>query len=102
MSTRTKHNYAVFDDEGVIVVEVKKKHVEKYGEEALWNSIQDHPMFTGDDWDDSDDWHVVIAYWDDDEPYFFGDEEVVEFVAEIPVEEMPWEDEKLPLDWEDD
>ena len=100
---KTKHNYAILDeDHQIILVEVKKSHVEKYGEEALWESLQDHPLFTGDDWDDSDDWAVIIMYDDNGEPYYFGDEDLVEAVAEIPYEEIPWEEEKLVLEWEDD
>ncbi|MCA1553663.1 MAG: hypothetical protein LC737_04725 [Chloroflexi bacterium] len=94
MATST-HQVALFE-EGFMLVGVDKDDIESYGEEEVWDAIQEHP------WVIEKGFPVVIVYDDENgEKRAYGDTELVNAVTTMNFDEIQWGHE-LSLEWAED
>ena len=88
----TTHPVATFD-EGFILVGVHPDDIKVYGEQEMWQAIQDHNFIA------SKGIPVVIVYDDaQGSPFYYGDRATVDALAQMDYDKINW-NEELTLEW---
>ena len=87
----TSHGVAVY--EKFILVAVEMDDVEDFGEEELWDAVEEN------DWILAQDKPSVLVYVDgNDDINYYGDEDLVDEAAEVNYEDIAWS-QQITLEW---
>ncbi len=91
----SKHNVAIFEEEGFMLIEVEDEKIQIFGEETVLNIIENH------NWVQDQEIPVVIFEQNEDgDTSVYGDEEFFEIVFQLEFSDMAWTQE-IALSWPD-
>ena len=90
----TEHDAAVLE-EGFVLVRVDDQNVADYGEEAMWEAIQEHPFLV-------ENAIPILIVWfaNGKTPMVYGDKDLVNAVDDVDFSDITW-GHTLTLEWPD-